>query len=104
MRRHSGCKRRLPGPEAEPTGHVGAGEPAAALGEEERLLARIGGEAAAAFVEVAPQGALGRLPYGQQALLRALTKDPQLLGLEVERADVEVDDLLTAQPTRIGEL
>jgi hypothetical protein len=48
------------------------------------------------FIEVAAQGGLRRLPDGQQALLRSLAEDPQLLGLEVERAEVEVDDLLTA--------
>ena len=62
------------------------------------------GERVAAALQVAPQGPLGGLADRQQPLLGALAEHPQLLGLEVERADVEVDDLLAAQAAGVGEL
>src|SRR5215218_1882519 len=104
MRGDSGGEGGLAGPEAEPAGHVGIREAAPTLGEEERVLARVVGEGAAAFVEIAAQGALGGLADWKQPLLRALAEDAQLLGLEVERADIEVDDLLAAQAAGVGEL
>jgi hypothetical protein len=76
MRGDAGRERGLAGPETEAAGDVGAGKPAAALREEERVLARIGSESVATFVEVAAQGALRRLSDGQQPLLRALAEDP----------------------------
>src|SRR4249919_1962341 len=53
-------ERGLADPEAETAGDVGAGEAAAALGEEKRRLARIGSERVAAALLVAPQRSLGR--------------------------------------------
>src|SRR6185369_17155293 len=102
MRGDAGRERGLAGPEPEAAGDVGVGEAAAALREEERLLAPIDGEGVAAFVEVAAQSALGGLADRQQPLLGALAEHPQLLGLEVERAEVEVDDLLAAQAAGVG--
>src|SRR5215212_1614510 len=99
-----GGKGGLAGPEAESAGDVGVGEPAPALGEEERLLARVGGKGAAALVEVTAQRPLGGLADRQQSLLVALSEHPQLLGLEVERPLVEVDDLLAAQTAGVSEL
>ena len=47
---------------------------------------------------------LGGLADRQQPLLRALAEDPQLLGLEIEGAEVEDDYLLAAQAAGVGEL
>src|SRR5215204_5601572 len=91
-------------PEAEAPGDVGVREAAAALGEEESPLAGIGKERAPAFVEVAPERPLRRLADREQPLLLPLAEDTQLLGLEVERALVEVDDLLAAKPAGVCEL
>src|SRR5215218_1530885 len=104
MRRDSGGERRLAGPEAEAAGHIAIRKSAAALREEEGALARIDREGMAGFVEIAAQGALGGLAHRQQPLLRALSQDAQLLGLEIQCADVEVDDLLAAQAAGVGEL
>ena len=57
-----------------------------------------------AALQVAAQRPLGGLADRQQPLLGALAEHPQLLGLEVERAEVEVDDLLAAQPAGVGQL
>src|SRR5690242_229876 len=92
----AGGQRRLPRPEAEAAGDVGIREATAALGEEERPLAGIGEERPATLVEITPQRLLGRLADRQQPLLLALAEDTQLLGLEVHRALVEIDDLLAA--------
>src|SRR6476469_5760197 len=100
----AGGERRFAGPETEPAGDVGVGEAATGLGEEERLLALVDRQRVPAFVEIAPQRALRGLPHRQQPLLRPLAQHPQLLGLEIERALVEVDDLLAAQAAGVGEL
>src|ERR1700749_1702718 len=95
---------RLAGPDPGAAGHVRVGEATTALGEEEGLLAPIGDEGVPAFVQVAAQRPLRRLADRQQSLLRALAEHAQLLGLEVEGAEVEVDDLLAAQAAGVGEL
>ena len=46
----------------------------------------------------------GVLADGHEARLAALALDAHLLGVEVDRADVEVDELLRAQAARVGEL
>src|SRR6476646_1295626 len=104
MRGDAGGEGGFAGPEAEAAGHVGVREAATALGEEQGLLARIARQGVPAFIEIAAQGVLGGLADRQQALLLPLAEHPQLLGLEVHRAEVEVDDLLAAQPARVGEL
>src|ERR1044072_8387239 len=75
-----------------------------ALGEEEGLRARVGGEGMAAAVQVAPQRRLGRLADRQQPLLRSLAENAQLLALEVHPPYVAADDLLATQAAGIGEL
>src|SRR5215207_10921701 len=97
-------RRGVPRPRAQAAADVRRGEPPAGLGEEQRLLPRAGVERAAGALQVAPDGAQGVLADGHEARLAALALDPHLLGVEVERADVEVDDLLGAQAARVGEL
>ena len=58
----------------------------------------------AAALHVAAQRSPRRLSDRQQPLLRALAEHPQLLGLVVQRAEVEVDDLLAAQAAGVGQL
>src|SRR3954452_22288473 len=55
VRRHAGSQGGLADPEAQAAGDVGVGEAAAALGEEQRPLARIAREGVAAALAVAPQ-------------------------------------------------
>src|SRR5664279_4089196 len=104
MRRDPSGQRRLAGPEPESAGDIGVGEAAAALGEEESLLAWLGRQRPAATLQVAAQGELGGLADRQDALLGTLAEHPQLLALEVHRGGVEVDDLLAAQPAGVGQL
>ena len=92
-----------PGPQAAP--HVGRREPPAGLGEEQRRLVRGRvASAAARALQVAADARAARLAGGHEARLAALALDAHLLGVEVDRADVEVDELLGAQPARVGEL
>ena len=62
-------------------------------------------ERRAAALEVARErrAAPARRP-GTMRVLRALALDAHLLGVEVDRADVEVDELLGAQAAGVGEL
>src|SRR4051794_3075153 len=98
MGRDPARHRRLAGPEAETAGDVGVGETLAALGEKQGPLAWIVGQRPPAALHVALQCPLRRLADRQDPLLRPLAHHPQLLALEIERALVEVDDLLAAQP------
>ena len=60
--------------------------------------------APAGALQVARHGAQRVLADRHEARLAALALDAHLLGVEVDRADVEVDDLLRAQAARVGEL
>src|SRR6187399_61591 len=60
VRRYPSGERRLAHPQPEPPGDVRVGESPAALGEEQRLLARVGAQRVAATLAVAAQGPLRR--------------------------------------------
>src|SRR5205809_226766 len=77
---------------------VGGREPAAGLRQEQRGLATAAVEGVARALQVAPERAQGGLPRGHEAGLAALALDAHLLAVEVDRADVERDQLLGAQP------
>ena len=98
-------ERRLADPEAEPAGDVGVGEPAAALGEEERLLARIGGQRAAAPAPGSARRA--RWAGSPTGSSRSFEPLPSTRSCSVSKsidAEVEVDDLLAAQAAGVGQL
>src|SRR5215207_5152334 len=81
----------VPRPRAQAAAHVGRREAAAALGEEQRGLAGTRVERAAGALQIARHCPQRVLADGHEARLAALALDAQLLGVEVERADVEVD-------------
>ena len=70
----AGGERRFAGPEAEAAGDVGVREAAAALGEEERLLARIGREGAAAVLQIAPKARWAGSPTGSSRSFEPLPR------------------------------
>src|SRR5687767_7655692 len=79
-----------PGPQAAPD--IRCGEPPAALGEEQRRLSRARVQGAPGALQVAPHGGQGVLAGRHEARLAPLALDADLLRVEVERADVEVDE------------
>ena len=56
------------------------------------------------MLQVAGNGALGRLPEGYQALLAALAEHAKRLRFEVDALDVEPDQLRATEPARVGDL
>src|ERR1700761_8337522 len=104
MRRHTGDTFHVLQPDSQASRHIRVGQAAAALGEEEGALARIAGERTAAALQVAFERPAGGLADRQQPHLVALAEHPQLVFFPVEGVDVEVDDLLAAQPAGVGEL
>src|SRR5688572_4908619 len=102
MDRSLRCGVPRPRPQAAPD--VRRREPPAGLGEEQRLLAVAGVERAASALQIAPDGAQRVLPGRHEAGLAALALDTHLLGVEVDRARVEVDQLLGAQAAGVREL
>ena len=98
------------GPRGAATSAAGAARPRATGGarawrgtapaRSARLEPGPGGRGA----QVALERALGRLADRHDPGLGALAEHPQLLGVEVDVADVEVHDLLAAQAAGVGEL
>src|SRR5215211_800177 len=104
VRMDRALRRGVPRPGAQPAPDVGRGEAPAGLGEEESGLAGAGVERGAGTLQVAGDGTQSVLADGHEAGLAALPLDADLLGVEVDRAGVEVDQLLRAQAARVGEL
>ena len=96
--------RGVPRPDPQAPAHVGGRQPPAGLREEERLVAVTGRERRPRTLQVAPDGAQRRLAGGHDPGLRALALHAQLLGVEADRGDVEVHELLGAQPAGVGDL
>src|SRR3954447_26083550 len=108
VRVHGALARGVARPRAQAASDIGRREPAAGLGEEQRAVA--GGafgsprEGGPATLQPAPDGLQRLLAGGHEARLAALALDPHLLVVEVDRADVEVDELLRPEPAGVGEL
>ena len=96
--------RRLAHPLVEPPAHVGRARAGGRGGYEQRLLLARRARAHGGRLQIAAQGALGGLADRHQAGLLALAGDAGELGLEVDAAEIERDDLLGAQAARVGEL
>ena len=62
------------------------------------------GQVRAAPRQVALQRPLRGLSDREDPRLRAFAEHPQLLGVKIERVQVQVDDLLTSKPARIRQL
>ena len=104
VRVHRALGRGVARPHPQSAPHVGRREPPAGLREEQRRL--VGGalQRGPAALEVARDGAQGGLPGGHVAGLGALAEHPQLLGVELDRRQVQVDQLLGPQPAAVGDL
>src|SRR3954454_4887187 len=104
VRVHGGLRCGMPRPGPQATSDVGRGQPAAGLGQEQRGLPAARVERAARTLEIARDRAQGVLSDGDEPGLAALALDADLLAVEVDRADVEVHELLRAQAAGVGEL
>src|SRR5690349_18003783 len=100
MDRALGRRMAGPGPQAAPD--VGGREPPAGLREQQRGRALGGLERGPAALEVARDGLQRGLPGGYEAGLGSLALDAQLLAVEVDPAQLEVDELLGAQAAAVG--
>ena len=89
VRVDAALERGVPRPDAQPAAHVGGRQPAAGLAEEQRRLVAAAREGRAGALEVARERAQRGLAGGNDPRLGALALDAQLLGVEVDRADVE---------------
>src|SRR5436305_10822392 len=93
----------LAAPDAQASAYVGSREPAAGLRQQQgALLCNVEGRAAA--VEVALERPAGMLADRYEPRLRALPLHAHDLAIEVDRVDVERDQLLRAQTGRVCEL
>ena len=81
-----------------------AGEPAAAVVEEQRGLHAVAHEPRPAPAEIGDERARGGRADRHQALLGALAAGPQHAGLEVHVADLETDRLRRAEPAGVHQL
>src|SRR3954453_18494051 len=84
-------------PSVETTPHIGGRQPPAGLRNEQRGL-RILLERRSPALEIASDRAPRRFTCGDHARLRALAEHAQVLGVRICVGDVDVHDLLGAQP------
>ena len=106
--RDSGRERGSTRPHPEPAADVRGREAPSAPRDEQGLLRAIAGlprgERQPPAGQIALERALARLAERDDPRAPSLALDAHLLGVGVEAHEIEVDDLLGAQPRAVGEL
>src|SRR3954453_3887897 len=104
MRMDASLDGGVPRPHAKATPNVGGREPPPGLREEQSLLTADIRQGRARALGVARKGTPRRLAGGDDPGLGALAFHTYLFRLVVDRADVELDQLLGAESARVREL
>src|SRR5918911_5749089 len=101
VRMDAGLRAGVSGPGPQPASDIGRGQPPAAFRDEQGGLAIAAVQRRPAALEVGGDGPQRRLPDRHEAGLAALALDPDLLRVELDGAEIEVDDLLGSEPAGV---